>query len=98
MLTFLAGAALGAVVVALATPRSGPELRGDLKAMARRAKRRANDLAGDAGEAWDEMKTRTMLAAGDLKRGVSASVDDLRGRPAGTSPIPTQNNTNEVNT
>ena len=31
LLTFLAGAAVGAVVVALTTPKTGPELRGNLK-------------------------------------------------------------------
>ena len=79
LLTFLAGAALGAVVVALATPKSGPELRGDLKDLARRGKRKAGDLADGAGAAWDDLKSRTALAAGDLKRGVSDSLADLRG-------------------
>lgn len=32
-LVFLAGAAVGAVVVALTTPKTGPELRGDLKGL-----------------------------------------------------------------
>ena len=94
MLTFLAGATLGAVVVALATPRSGPELRADLKSMARRSKRRADDLVGGVGAAWDEMKTRTAQAAADLKSGVSASVDDLKGNPAGSNPA--QTHLNEV--
>ncbi len=35
MLLFLLGAVLGAVAVALLTPKSGPELRADLKAKAR---------------------------------------------------------------
>ena len=35
LLFFLAGAALGAVAVALLTPKSGPELRADLKDKAR---------------------------------------------------------------
>ena len=45
LLTFLAGAAVGAVVVALTTRKTGPELRGDLKDLARRAKRKAEALA-----------------------------------------------------
>lgn len=31
LLIFLAGAAVGAAVVALTTPKTGPQLRGDLK-------------------------------------------------------------------
>jgi len=38
LLFFLAGAAIGAVAVALLTPRTGPELRADLKAKARALK------------------------------------------------------------
>ena len=90
LLTFLAGATLGAVLVALTTPKTGPELRGDLKDLANRAKRKAGDLADDASVAWDDMKERTVLAAndmkqrtvlaaGDLKRGVSDAAKDLRG-------------------
>lgn len=78
LLTFLAGAAVGAVVVALTTPKTGNELRGDLKDIAHRAKRKAGDLAGDACGAWDGMKERTALAAADLKRGMSEAADDLR--------------------
>lgn len=79
LLTFLAGAAVGAVVVALTTPRSGPELRGDLKDLARRAKRKAGEMADEASGAWDEVKERTTLAAGDLKHGFSEAAKDLRG-------------------
>lgn len=79
LLTFLAGAAVGAVVVALTTPKTGPELRGDLKDIAQRAQRRVGDLANNASGAWDEMKERTGLAAGDLKRGLSDAANDLQG-------------------
>ncbi|WP_257304834.1 YtxH domain-containing protein [Geothrix campi] len=79
LLTFLAGAAVGAVVVALTTPKTGPELRGDLKDLANRAKRRTGELADDASEAWDGLKGRTALAASDLKRGVTDAANDLRG-------------------
>jgi gas vesicle protein len=90
LLTFLAGATLGALVVALTTPKTGPELRGDLKDLASRAKCKAGELAADAYEAYDDlkertalaatdMKQRTVLAANDLKRGVSDAAKDLRG-------------------
>ena len=40
LLVFLAGAAVGAAVVALTTPKTGPELRGDLKGLGHRIKDR----------------------------------------------------------
>ena len=79
LLTFLAGAAVGAVVVALTTPKSGPELRVDLKGLAGRTKRRAMEMAEEASEKWDDVKERTSLAAGDLRRGISDAANDLRG-------------------
>jgi len=79
LLTFLAGAAVGAVVVALTTPKTGPELRGNLKDLTVRAKRKAGELADDACDTWEDMKGRTVLAAGDLKRGVTDAANDLRG-------------------
>jgi gas vesicle protein len=79
LMTFLAGAAVGAVVVALTTPKTGPELRGDLKDLTLRAKRRAGQLADDASDTWDDLKGRTVLAASDLKRGVTDAANDLRG-------------------
>ncbi len=79
LLTFLAGAAVGAVVVALTTPKTGPELRGNLKDLAHLAKTKAGDLATDASEAWDAVKGRTGLAADDLTRGLTDAANDLRG-------------------
>lgn len=96
MLVFLAGAAVGAVMVALATPKSGPEWRGHLKSLARRAKRRAGDLVEDASAAWDEVKSRTVQATNDLKRGVADSMNDLRGGPSGALPAPSRPNQSEV--
>lgn len=79
LITFLAGAAVGAVVVALTTPKTGPELRGDLKDLTGRAKRRAGELAAGASDTWEDLKGRTGLAAADLKRGVTDAANDLRG-------------------
>lgn len=79
LLTFLAGAAVGAVVVALTTPKTGPELRGNLKDLTRRAKCKAGELADDASDSWDDLKGRTTLAAADLKRGMAEAAKDLRG-------------------
>jgi len=38
LVLFLAGAAVGAAVVALLTPKSGPELRADLKGLGEKVK------------------------------------------------------------
>ncbi|HJV23868.1 MAG TPA: YtxH domain-containing protein [Holophagaceae bacterium] len=43
-LTFLAGAAVGAIVLALTTPKTGKELRGDLKDLGNRLRGRAREL------------------------------------------------------
>ena len=82
LLTFLAGAAVGAVVVALTTPKSGPDLRRDLKDAAYRVKRRGSHLVDDACDSWDELKDRAGLAADDLKRGVTDASKDLKGKGA----------------
>ncbi len=65
LLTFLAGAAVGGVLVALTTPKSGDELRGDLRNLARRARWKAEDLAEEADEAWDDLNERIALAGAD---------------------------------
>ena len=44
LLLFLAGAAVGAAVVALTTPKTGAELRGDFKGLGNRLKDRASRL------------------------------------------------------
>ena len=44
LLLFLVGAAAGAVLVALTTPKSGPDLRADLKEKAARIKRKAEEF------------------------------------------------------
>ena len=63
LLFFLLGAAAGAVVVALTTPKKGPELREDVKELVGRLKRRVQvareagsqeGQAGEAGEAGEE--------------------------------------------
>ena len=44
LILFLAGAAVGAAVVALTTPKTGPELRGDLKGFGNKIKDRFSRL------------------------------------------------------
>jgi gas vesicle protein len=78
LLTFVAGVAVGAAIAALMTPKSGPELRGDLKDAAARAKEKAARLAKDASETLVDLKERSRLAAGDLKRGFKDSMAHLK--------------------
>lgn len=44
LLVFLAGAAVGAAIVALTTPKTGTELRGDLKGLGNKVKERISKL------------------------------------------------------
>jgi gas vesicle protein len=50
LLFFLAGAAIGATIVALTTPKTGPELRGDLKGLGNRVKDRISHLRSQESE------------------------------------------------
>jgi gas vesicle protein len=60
---FLAGAAIGGLLVALNTPKTGPELREDLRGLGRKARRQAQGLAEDAGEAWDRLQGKAEATA-----------------------------------
>jgi gas vesicle protein len=79
LLYLAAGAAVGALAVALATPRSGPDLRDVLRRLGRRARRRTAGLAEDARATWEGLQGRADAAARDLSRGVADAVDDLGG-------------------
>jgi gas vesicle protein len=54
-LAFLSGAALGAVAALLLAPQSGRESREQLRGYTRRAEDNLRDLAGRAGEAFEEV-------------------------------------------
>jgi len=58
LMLFVAGAAIGGLLVALNTPKTGPELREDLKGLGRKARKGAEGLAEDAEGAWDRLKGR----------------------------------------
>jgi gas vesicle protein len=54
-LAFLSGAAMGAVSALLLAPQSGDESRDQIRKYARRAENDLRDLAGRAGEAFEEV-------------------------------------------
>jgi gas vesicle protein len=68
LMLFVAGAAIGGLLVALNTPKTGPELREDLKGMGRRAKNKAEGLAEDAEGAWDKLKGKAGETGEALKQ------------------------------
>jgi gas vesicle protein len=78
ILGFIGGALVGALVVALTTPKSGPDLRKDLKALGRRAKDKADALGGQAAAVWSKALDRTGKSVDDLKRDVHEIADDLK--------------------
>ena len=55
VLVFLSGAALGAVAALLLAPQTGRESREQLRGYARRAEGNLRDLAGCAGETFEEI-------------------------------------------
>jgi gas vesicle protein len=55
VLVFLSGAALGAVAALLLAPQTGRESREQLRGYARRAEDNLCDLAGRAGETFEEV-------------------------------------------
>lgn len=63
------GAAVGAATALLLAPKSGAEIREDLKDMAGKAKVRADELATKASETMDEMSAK-----------VSATMDELKSK------------------
>lgn len=54
LLAFLSGAALGAVAALVLTPQSGRETQEQLRGYARRTEEGLRELAGKAGEAFEE--------------------------------------------
>lgn len=71
LLTFLAGAAVGGVVVALTTPKRGSDLRKDLSRFAGKAKDQVHDWADAASGAVEGM-----TAPGQVK----GKAEDMGGR------------------
>jgi hypothetical protein len=56
LLAFFAGAAVGALVVALTTPKPGPQVRKDLGDLGRRLRGKVGDLAQRGSQALEAFK------------------------------------------
>lgn len=78
-LTFLLGAAIGAVVVALTTSRSGPTRRRDLRNLARDGRERTHRaIAAFRGNGL-RSKRHFAWNAAPSKPGIQVSLNDLPG-------------------
>ncbi len=64
LLIFLAGAVVGAVVMALVAPERGSELREDLQDFASRTQRKIRTLTSRTIDAWQGEKQGAPLAVG----------------------------------
>lgn len=78
LLTFLAGAALGALVVALTTPKTGSELRDDLAGLGRRVKGKIGDLAQQGSQAWEAFNDDPSANGRDLRDQAAEAWEDVR--------------------
>ena len=78
MLAFIAGAAVGAVIVALTTPKRGSELREDLAGMGRRAKGKMDDLAQQGTQAWEAFKDDASESGQDLREKASEAWQEVK--------------------
>ncbi len=78
LLAFLAGAAIGAVVIALITPKKGSEVRDDLANLGNRMKGKFDDLAQHGSEAWKEVKKGAGRASAELEQGASEAAEEFR--------------------
>ena len=79
LLAFLAGAVVGGLVVALTTPKSGENLRADLKGLGGRLKEKAEGAYEEASAGFDEARERVGKAAAEVKSGVQEAAQDFPG-------------------
>jgi len=73
------GAAAGALLVALNTNKTDTKLQRQAKMLARSTNRGRSAVAEDAEGLMDEWKDHTIHEAGDLKRSMNVSINDLPG-------------------
>ena len=80
LVTLLAGVAVGAIVTALTTKKTGAERRGDLESLAQRLRLKAESLTNEANEAWTAVKKYASINGEHLKHHCSPECgDDCHG-------------------
>jgi len=78
LLSFIGGAVIGAVAVALTTPKTGRQVRRDLKALGLRAKDHMDEMSDQIGDVWTESRERTGQSVADLRRGAQEAAADIK--------------------
>jgi uncharacterized membrane-anchored protein YhcB (DUF1043 family) len=76
LVALLAGVAIGAVVTALTTKKTGAERRGDLESLARRLRLRAESLTNEANEAWTAVKKHVSTTGEHFKHNCGSECGD----------------------
>jgi gas vesicle protein len=78
LVPLLLGAVAGAVLVALTTPKSGPELRSDIKGLGRRVKGGIGNRVKAVQEAWAHVRDGSEFAMADLNGSRNEGATDSR--------------------
>lgn len=74
LLGFLAGGAVGAIVALLTTPKSGKELRGDIK-------QKSGEYFDEADKYYQQKKIKAGKIFNEGKRKYSLMLNDLKSKP-----------------
>ncbi|WP_306591125.1 YtxH domain-containing protein [Geothrix sp. 21YS21S-4] len=77
VLTFLGGAAIGAILVALTTPKRGSELCDDLRSLGRRLRGKASALLDEAEDTWDDLKDEAVDEVKSASRKVRSKAREM---------------------
>jgi gas vesicle protein len=75
--TFLAGAALGAVVAALVTPKTGREARQDLLNLGKQSANKAKELGGKVSNALVKTRSVASETLAGFKRGLQDAANGI---------------------
>jgi gas vesicle protein len=74
LIGFLAGGAVGAIIALLTTPKSGKELRGDIK-------QKSGEYFDEADKYYQEKKIKAEEMFNEGKRKYSMMMNDLKSKP-----------------
>lgn len=74
LIGFLAGGTIGAIIALLTTPKSGKELRGDIK-------HKSQDYYDDVDNYYTEKKNKASEILNESKRKYSMIMNDIKSKP-----------------